>query len=96
MSSFFNSFSARSEAGNCSRLRVECLKHRVEFRDRQQNRSQSIGSTKKNPVSVVSGFGARRASSVAFQCFPQFSIPLPIEQLLLSITIKPALVPVSF
>jgi hypothetical protein len=60
------------------------------------NRSQSIGSTWENPVSVVSGFGARRARSVAFQCFPQFSIALSIEQLLLSVTIKPGLVTVSF
>src|SRR5262245_44827227 len=36
MSNSFNSFSTRSEAGNCSRLRVEGLKHRVELRDRQQ------------------------------------------------------------
>jgi hypothetical protein len=50
----------------------------------------------ENPVSVVSGFGARRAHSVAFQCFQQFSIALSIEQLLLSLTIKPGLVPVSF
>jgi hypothetical protein len=60
------------------------------------NRSRLIGSTKDNPVSVVSGFGARRARSVAFQCFPQFTIALPIEQLLLSLTIKPGLVAVSF
>jgi len=58
--------------------------------------SRPIDSTKDNPVSVVSGFCARRARSVAFQCFPQFSIALPIEQLLLSLTIKPGLVAVSF
>jgi hypothetical protein len=58
--------------------------------------SQSIGSTEKNPDSVVSGFRARRARGVAFQCFPQFSIALPIEQLLLSVTIKPGLVAISF
>ena len=34
--------------------------------------SRSIGSTKDDPVSVVSGFSARRARSVAFQCFQQF------------------------
>jgi hypothetical protein len=59
-------------------------------------RSQSIGSTKENPVLVVPEFGARRDCSVAFQRFQQFSIALPIEQLLLSFTIKPGLVAVSF
>jgi hypothetical protein len=51
--------------------------------------------TKDNPVSVVSGFGARHARSAAFQHLPQFSIALPIEQLLLSLTIKPGLVAIS-
>src|SRR4030095_1760673 len=51
MRGFFNSFSTRSEAGNCSRLRVECLKHRVEFRDRQQI-LQSIAEVEQLNVSI--------------------------------------------
>jgi hypothetical protein len=60
------------------------------------DRSRPIGLTRDNPVSVVSGFGVRRARCVAFERFPQFSIALPIEQLLLSFAIKPGLVAISF
>ncbi|HEY6400240.1 MAG TPA: hypothetical protein VI479_02445, partial [Blastocatellia bacterium] len=42
--------------------------------------------TMDNSVSVVLRFGARHARGPAFQCFPQFSIALPIEQIQIEIT----------
>jgi hypothetical protein len=50
----------------------------------------------ENPVSVVSGFGARRARSVAFQCFQQFSIALPIEHFFFRLRLNLALSPFLF
>src|SRR5262249_24112520 len=51
MSGIFNSFSLRSEAGNSRRLRVEGLKHRVEFRDCQQI-LQTIAEVEQLDVSI--------------------------------------------
>jgi hypothetical protein len=96
MSSFFNSFSTRSAAGNCTRLRVECLKHRVEFRDRQQNRSQSIGSTRENPVSVVSGLALVAPAASLSNAFRNSRLRFRLSSFFFRVRLNLALSPFLF